>query len=144
MKRAEHEASYSAFVVSRQDHLRRIAYALCGSWHDADDLLQVALTKLYTAWPRVADGNPEAYVRSILMRANIDAYRLAAAESAPLASTQPAIQLPPRGCRSTNATHSSKAFSDFPRCNARSSSSATGSASTSTRPRVSSGSPKVP
>ncbi|WP_224279642.1 SigE family RNA polymerase sigma factor [Nocardioides lacusdianchii] len=76
MKRAEHEASYSAFVVSRQDHLRRIAYALCGSWHDADDLLQVALTKLYTAWPRVADGNPEAYVRSILMRANIDAYRL--------------------------------------------------------------------
>ncbi|MDI4643267.1 SigE family RNA polymerase sigma factor [Nocardioides glacieisoli] len=77
MRRAEREAAYSAFVLSRQDHLRRIAYALCGNWHDADDLLQVALTRLYTAWPRISsDGNPEAYVRTILMRANVDNHRL--------------------------------------------------------------------
>ena len=79
MRRAEREASYSAFVLSRQDHLRRIAYALTGSWHDADDLLQVALTRLYTAWPRVcADGSPEAYVRTILVRSNVDAHRVRA------------------------------------------------------------------
>src|ERR671913_240655 len=77
MSRSDREAAYTAFVLARQDHLRRVAYALCGDWHDADDLLQTALTKLYVAWPRVAgDGNPEAYVRRILVRSNIDCYRL--------------------------------------------------------------------
>lgn len=77
MRRVDREAAYTAFVLARQDHLRRVAYALCGNWHDADDLLQTALTKLYVAWPRVAkDGNPEAYVRRILVHTNIDAYRL--------------------------------------------------------------------
>lgn len=76
MRRDEREAAYTAFVLARQDHLRRVAYALCGNWHDADDLLQTALTKLYVAWSRVAkDGNPEAYVRRILVHTNIDAYR---------------------------------------------------------------------
>ena len=77
MKRNEREAAYSTFVLSRQDHLRRVAYSLCGDWDEADDLLQTALTKLYVAWPRVAnDGNPEAYVRRILVNTNIDSHRL--------------------------------------------------------------------
>lgn len=77
MRRSEREAAFTAFVLARQDHLRRVAYALCGDWHDADDLLQTALTKLYVAWSRVAkDGSPEAYVRRILVHTNIDAYRL--------------------------------------------------------------------
>ena len=49
MKRNDREAAYSAFVLSRQDHLRRVAYALCGDWHEADDLLQAALTKLFSS-----------------------------------------------------------------------------------------------
>ncbi len=76
MRRSEREAAYTAFVLSRQDHLRRVAYAVCGDWHDADDLLQTALTKLYVAWSRVAkDGNPEAYVRRIIVHTNIDDHR---------------------------------------------------------------------
>jgi RNA polymerase sigma-70 factor (sigma-E family) len=70
------DEAFSAFVLARQGHLRAIAYSLCGDWHDADDLLQTALTKLYVAWPRVTrDDNPEAYVRRILVHANIDAHR---------------------------------------------------------------------
>ncbi|MFC7362594.1 SigE family RNA polymerase sigma factor [Nocardioides astragali] len=77
MRRSDREAAYTAFVLARQDHLRKVAYALCGDWHDADDLLQTALAKLYVAWPRVAkDGNPDAYVRRILVHTNIDAFRL--------------------------------------------------------------------
>ena len=77
MRRTDREAAYTAFVLARQDHLRRVAYALCGNWDDADDLLQTGLTKLYVAWSRVAkDGNPEAYVRRILVHTNIDAYRV--------------------------------------------------------------------
>lgn len=80
MSRTERDASYVDFVAARQAHLRRIAYAVCGNWHDADDLLQVALTKLYLAWPRVRrTGSEEAYARRVIVRANIDAHRRRAA-----------------------------------------------------------------
>ena len=71
-----HDAAFSDFVAARQTHLRRIAHALCGDRHRADDLLQTALTKLYVAWPRIRhDGSEEAYVRQIMVRANIDESR---------------------------------------------------------------------
>jgi RNA polymerase sigma-70 factor (sigma-E family) len=71
-----HEAAFSDYVVARQDRLRRVAYALCGDWHLADDLLQEALTKLYLAWPRLSDErDPDGYVRTILVRTSIDAHR---------------------------------------------------------------------
>jgi RNA polymerase sigma-70 factor (sigma-E family) len=74
--RAVQEASYVEFVTARRDHLRRVAYALCGDWHRADDLVQTALVKLYTAWPRVRrHGSEEAYARTILVRASIDESR---------------------------------------------------------------------
>ena len=42
----------------------------------ADDLLQTSLVKLYVAWPRLhLDGREEAYVRQIIVRANIDESR---------------------------------------------------------------------
>jgi RNA polymerase sigma-70 factor (sigma-E family) len=76
VNRDEREAEYISFVAGRRDHLRRIAYAVCGDWHRADDLLQTALVKLYVAWPRVQrNGREEAYVRRIIVRANIDEHR---------------------------------------------------------------------
>lgn len=76
MSRAARDASYVEFVTARQAHLRRIAYAVCGDWHEADDLLQTALTKLYLVWPRVRrTGSEEAYARRVIVRANIDAHR---------------------------------------------------------------------
>lgn len=75
-RRAAREADYVDFVAARRLHLRRVAYAICGDWHLADDLLQDALVKLYVAWPRVRrDQQPEAYVRQILVRVNIDEHR---------------------------------------------------------------------
>lgn len=69
----DRDAAYVEYVAARQAHLRRIAYAVCGDWHRADDLLQTALTKLYVAWPRVhRDGSPDAYVRRIIVRSHID------------------------------------------------------------------------
>ena len=76
MRRAEREAAYVDFVTSRHSHLRRVARALTRDPHQADDLLQTALTKLYVAWPRVhRNGSEEAYVRRILVRASIDESR---------------------------------------------------------------------
>ena len=53
-----------------------MAFALCGDWHKAEDLLQIALVKAYVAWPRIhRDGREEAYVRRIIVRTNIDEHR---------------------------------------------------------------------
>jgi RNA polymerase sigma-70 factor (sigma-E family) len=70
------EAEFVAFVAARRPHLRRIAYALCGDWHRAEDLVQTALSKLYVAWPRIHKaGAEEAYARQVIVRANIDESR---------------------------------------------------------------------
>ena len=70
------DAAYVEYVAARQAHLRRIAYAVCGDWHRADDVLQTALTKLYLAWPRLRDDtSPDAYVRRIIVRTDIDERR---------------------------------------------------------------------
>jgi RNA polymerase sigma-70 factor (sigma-E family) len=74
--RAERDAAYDEFVRTRRTHLRRVAYAACGDWHRADDVVQDALVKLYVAWPRVRrDGGEEAYARRIVVRAAIDQSR---------------------------------------------------------------------
>ena len=76
MSAASRDDEFSAFVAARQIHLRRIAYAVCGDWNRAEDLLQTALVKLYVAWPRLhLDGREEAYTRQIIVRANIDESR---------------------------------------------------------------------
>jgi RNA polymerase sigma-70 factor (sigma-E family) len=76
VRATDRDAAYSDFVRARYSHLRRIAYATCGDWHRAEDLVQTALVKLYVAWPRVRrEGREEAYTRTIIVRANIDESR---------------------------------------------------------------------
>ena len=71
MRSEAREAAYVEFVAARQTHLRRIAYALCGDWERADEILHQALTRLYVAWPRLQrEGSEEAYVRRQIMRAS--------------------------------------------------------------------------
>jgi RNA polymerase sigma-70 factor (sigma-E family) len=70
------EAAFRGFAHSRRPGLRRTAYLMCGDWHQADDLVQTALTKLYVAWRRVRnDEAPDAYVRRILTRCFLDERR---------------------------------------------------------------------
>ena len=77
-KRAGADEAYVAYVAARRRHLLATAYLLCGDWHRAEDLVQTTLVKLYQAWPRVRHkGRVEAYVRTVLLRAGIDAKRRA-------------------------------------------------------------------
>lgn len=75
MSRASRDEEFTQFVAARQPHLRRVAYACCGDWHRADDLLQTALVKVYVAWSRIHDGGAEAYTRRVIVRANVDESR---------------------------------------------------------------------
>jgi RNA polymerase sigma-70 factor (sigma-E family) len=70
------ESAFRAYAVSRRPALRRTAYLMCGDWHQADDLVQTALTKLFVAWKRVRnDEQPDAYTRRILTRCYLDERR---------------------------------------------------------------------
>jgi RNA polymerase sigma-70 factor (sigma-E family) len=70
------EAAFRAFAHTRRPGLRRTAYLMCGDWHQADDLVQTTLTKLYVAWRRIRKNEaPDAYVRQILTRCFLDERR---------------------------------------------------------------------
>ena len=64
---------YVAYVSARLPALKRLAFALCGDEHHADDLVQESATKLYVRWrtARNAD-NLDRYVRAIVVRTHID------------------------------------------------------------------------
>ena len=72
----EEEAEFSAYVTARRDRVRRTAYLLCGDWHRADDLTQIAFVKLYGAWQQIRDRAAlDAFVRKCLVRATVDESR---------------------------------------------------------------------
>jgi RNA polymerase sigma-70 factor (sigma-E family) len=59
---------FTDYVTVRSAWLRKIAYLLCGDWHRADDLVQSAITRLYTNWPRAGRAdNVDGYVRRTLV-----------------------------------------------------------------------------
>ena len=65
---ADREADFTAYLQARQGRLLRTAYLLTGDQHQAEDLLQTSLAKLYLAWDRVQDRESvDAYVRRIMV-----------------------------------------------------------------------------
>jgi RNA polymerase sigma-70 factor (sigma-E family) len=58
---------FDEFVRTRTGPLSRTAYLLTGDHHLAQDLVQVALTRLASRWPQLRDGVPEAYARRIMV-----------------------------------------------------------------------------
>jgi RNA polymerase sigma factor (sigma-70 family) len=60
---------FAAYFTARRDAVRRTAYLLCGDWHFADDLTQMAFVRVATGWRRVRDrGALDGYVHTILIR----------------------------------------------------------------------------
>ncbi|MEH0826004.1 MULTISPECIES: SigE family RNA polymerase sigma factor [unclassified Micromonospora] len=58
--------TFAEFVTTRSPRLQRTAYLLTHDWAQAEDLLQTALVRAWSAWGRI-DGDPEPYVRRILV-----------------------------------------------------------------------------
>ena len=59
---------FAAFARACRPRLLRAAFLICGDAHLAEDLLQSALVKVALRWSRLRDGQPEAYVRTVLYR----------------------------------------------------------------------------
>jgi RNA polymerase sigma-70 factor (sigma-E family) len=64
---------FREYVVQRRPALVRTATLLAaGDSHQAEDFVQIALTKLYVAWPRVRPATRDAYLHRTLVHAVID------------------------------------------------------------------------
>lgn len=76
MEHPDTREEFRQFAVASQGHLRRSAYLLCGDWHFAEDLVQIAFDRIYRHWNRVrAADNPGAYARQVVYRCFLDSRR---------------------------------------------------------------------
>jgi RNA polymerase sigma-70 factor (sigma-E family) len=63
------EAEFHTYVSARMDRWRRSAYLMSQDWHLADDLVSIAVTRLYRNWSKVAGAdNRDAYAQTVLAR----------------------------------------------------------------------------
>ena len=68
--------NFEEYVAQRGQALLRLAYVLVRDAQLAEDLTQSALAKAYRNWSKVdAAGQPDAYVRRILVNAHLDTRR---------------------------------------------------------------------
>jgi RNA polymerase sigma-70 factor (sigma-E family) len=72
----ERRKVFDEFARARMPELLRFGHALTGSPHAAADLVQDALERTMLAWARVENqGDPEGYVRRIMVNRNISIWR---------------------------------------------------------------------
>lgn len=79
---------FEEFAQARSPHLLRSAWLLCGDVHQAEDLVQETLAKVYVRWHRRWGGpidNPAAYAQTTLARTFLSARRRRSSRELPYA-----------------------------------------------------------
>jgi RNA polymerase sigma-70 factor (sigma-E family) len=80
------ETEYREFASARATQLFRLAFLMCGNWHEAEDLVQTTLASLFVAWNRVRRRNSmDTYARRVLVNAFISQRRLKRSSEMPIA-----------------------------------------------------------
>jgi RNA polymerase sigma-70 factor (sigma-E family) len=110
------EDQFRAYVLQSRGNLLRTATLLAsGNAHQAEDLVQTVLLRMYVTWPRIRLDTRDAYARKMLVNAHLDERRRpyarheqnhaevpdVAVEAAPPSDTEAAVfralaELPPR------------------------------------------------
>ena len=67
---------FTAAVADRVVAWRRVAFLMCGDWGRAEDVVQVALLRLYRRWSRIEPDGLEGYARQLIARLVIDQARI--------------------------------------------------------------------
>ncbi|MGI5418482.1 SigE family RNA polymerase sigma factor [Actinomadura luteofluorescens] len=75
MSEPTQEAAYISFAAAAWKRHYGLATLLTGDAHRAEELLQDCLVKLYVRWRRVADGDPDAYLKRMLVNGNVSWWR---------------------------------------------------------------------
>ena len=73
--REQDRGSFEEWARARQQQLVRTAYLVTGDHHRGEDLVQEALVGVAMRWDRLRDGNPDAWVRTVVYRANVSWWR---------------------------------------------------------------------
>ena len=72
--------AFEEFAATRAARLLPLAYLMCGDRHQAQDLVQNTLMRIYAAWGRLDHGPAEhsldAYARKVLLRCHLSHVRL--------------------------------------------------------------------
>ena len=78
---------YRDFADARAAQLFRIAFLMCGDWHEAEDLVQTTLAKLFVAWSRVRRRESmDTYARRVMLNAYLSQRRLRRSGEMPVAN----------------------------------------------------------
>lgn len=62
---------FEEYVSARGGRLLRFAYVLCGDRHLAEDLVQDVLARAHRRWGRIEAEQPDAYLRTAIVRAHL-------------------------------------------------------------------------
>lgn len=64
----ERDAEFAEFFALRFDEARRVAYARCGKWTDAEEIVRNAFVRVYARWATIrgTDAAADAYLRTVL------------------------------------------------------------------------------
>jgi RNA polymerase sigma-70 factor (sigma-E family) len=70
------DEEFTSYVTQRRLQLFRTACLLCGDPHQAEDIVQDALARLYAAWPRASRAdNIDAYARRTIINSHLNQVR---------------------------------------------------------------------
>ncbi|GAA2026648.1 SigE family RNA polymerase sigma factor [Catenulispora yoronensis] len=82
----EAREEFTEYAAASAKRLRDIAYLMCRDWHQAQDLTQAALAKVYVAWPRISRRESvDAYARQVLLREFLSGRRRLSSTERPIA-----------------------------------------------------------
>lgn len=63
---------FTAYLLDRQQHVRRVAHAICCDWLQAEDAVRRTLAHLEAAWPHLAGAaEADAFVHRALARLDV-------------------------------------------------------------------------
>lgn len=86
---------FEEFALARTPHLYRAAWLLCGDRHQAEDLVQETLAKVYVRWHRRLGGpidNPAAYAHTALVRTFLSGRRRRSSTETPYADVPDTVR----------------------------------------------------
>jgi RNA polymerase sigma-70 factor (sigma-E family) len=92
VRHSQHAGEFTEFASVVAPRLFRSALLLCGDWQLAEDLVQIALAKLFLAWRRVSGADsPEAYAHGVLTKTFLSHKRVRRNAETPAADVTEAI-----------------------------------------------------
>ena len=77
---------FTEYATASATRLREIAYLMCRDWHQAQDLTQATLAKVFVSWSRIQRrDNVHAYARQVLVREFLGGKRKRSSGERPIA-----------------------------------------------------------